>query len=275
MFCVEVIKHVYDFMDKEIEYPLLCVIEKHLEKCGNCRQKYEFEKNLRSLVKAYCVNVAAPDRLRNRILEGLDAIDRDYAEQREVVSGRKVHRKLFSPRSYAIAASVLLSVAGGIFYYTDYFQNDSLSIVDNAVKNHVAAVNDNPLVFNEKTSVVDRVNNYVGNTVNGNFNNTTPFLNNTEQVSLVGGVPVKFCGTSSPCVIFKKGSSKLSLQTVHSSGFPMRNLERARFGPKEFYIGNCRGFNSILWEEDGTTYCLTSDIDKNEMLRFAVSLTSR
>ncbi|HHT9151327.1 MAG TPA: DUF4367 domain-containing protein, partial [Candidatus Wujingus californicus] len=96
-----------------------------------------------------------------------------------------------------------------------------------------------------------------------------------ERVRVVGGVPVNLCGTTSPCVIFDKGGNKLSLQIVRAGNFKTKNLERTQIGPKEFYLGNFRGFNSVLWIDDGVTYCLTSDINKNDVLNFAATLISR
>jgi len=277
MVCVEAIKHLYEFMDKEIDKSQYPIIKEHLDNCFECRQRYEFEKGVRSLVKAFCLNTTAPAYLHSKIIEGLGSVDAEISENKDIqaISEQKVTRAVFSPRFYAVAASILLLIAGGVFYYANYYNynNDFISIVDNAVKNHVVAVNDN-LVFNEKTSVVSNVNKYFGNNINNTLRNSSPLLN-AEQIRIVGGVPVKLCGTSSPCVVFDKGGNKLSLQIIRNSSFPIRNLERVKLGPKEFYIGNRRGFNSVVWEEDGSTYCLTSDINKNEILRFAATLTSR
>ena len=277
MVCVETIKYLYAFLDKEIDKSQYPIIKEHIDNCFECRQRYEFEKGVRSLVKAFCVNTTAPAYLHSKIIEGLGSVDAEISENKDIqaISEQKVTRAVFSPRIYAIAASILLLIGGGVFYYTNYYNynNDSTSIVDNAVKNHVVAVNDN-LVFNEKTSVVGNVNKYLGNTINTKLSNSSPLLN-AERIGIAGGIPVKFCGTSSPCVIFDKGGNKLSLQIIRNSTFPISNLERVKLGPKEFYIGNCRGFNSVIWEEDGSTYCLTSDINKNEILRFAATLTTR
>lgn len=273
MSCIETIKYLHEFMDKELDTPHYHLIKKHIDNCGECYKKHKFETDVRALVKASCVHTTAPAYLRDRICEGLNAIDISSAAH----SGTKVIyklrgvRTLFSPRSYAIAASVLISIAGGIFYSVNSYKNDPATIVNNAVENHVVALHDN-LVFNEKTSVIGKVDKYLGNMINTNFNNSSPFFS-AEQVSVTGGAPVKSYGTSSPCIIFDKGGNKLSLQIIRKSGFPITNLEKTRFGHKEFYLGNCRGFNSVLWKEDGVTYCLTSDMSKNEMLKFAATLT--
>ncbi|OHC06309.1 MAG: mycothiol system anti-sigma-R factor, partial [Planctomycetes bacterium RIFOXYC2_FULL_41_27] len=169
MVCVEAIKYLYEFLDKEIDKSQYPIIKEHLDNCFECRQRYEFEKGVRSLVKAFCLNTTAPAYLHSKIIEGLGSVDAEISENKDIqaISEQKVTRAVFSPRFYAVAASILLLIAGGVFYYANYYNynNDFISIVDNAVKNHVVAVNDN-LVFNEKTSVVSNVNKYFGNNIN-------------------------------------------------------------------------------------------------------------
>lgn len=272
MSCAEAVKYLHEFVDKELDEPLHLIIKNHIDHCEECHQRCEFEKGVRALVKAHCINTAAPAYLYDRIIKNLHSVETTSQKHpdKQVIYKQKVTRAWLSPRFYPIAASILFSIAGGIFYYTNYHSNNSLSIVDNAVKNHVVAVNDN-LVFNEKTSVVGNINKYLENAVNTKLSNSSALIN-TEPVSVAGGIPAKPYGTSSPCVVFDKGGNKLSLQVIHNSNFPMRNLEKVRLGAMEFYTGSCRGFNSVLWEEDGVIYCLTSDIDKNEILKFAATL---
>lgn len=278
MVCVQAIKHLYAFLDKEVDNSQYEMIKDHIDKCFECHQRYEFEKGVRALVKSLCINTTAPAHLHSKIIEGLITVDAEISENNKYIqtpSVQKVTRSLFSPRLYAIAASILLLIAGGVFYYANYYgyHDNSIYIVDNAVKNHVVAINDN-LVFNEKTSVVGSVNKYLENTLNTGLGNSSPLIN-ADRVSISGGMPLKSFGTNSSCVVFDKGGNKLSLQIIRNSSFPIRDLEKTRIGLKEFYIGNCKGFNSVIWEENGLTYCLTSDISKNEILRIATKLTSR
>lgn len=281
MSCADVVKCLYEFMDKEIDEPRYFIVQKHLSHCDECRQRYEFEKGMRSLVKSYCVNTKTPAYLHGRILRGLDSVDREQAHEdanpaEKVIQIQKVKRfPVFSSRSYAVAASLLLSIAMSIFYYTNFYHNNPRSIVNNAVKNHVVAVNNN-LVFNEKTSVVNSANDYLEKTINGKLRNSSPLLN-TNQIRVVGGIPAGSDNgdTNNSCVIFDEGGNKLSLQTIRNNNFPIETLQKIRLGSREFYLGNCQGFNSVLWKEDDLVYCLTSDIHINEMLRFAEALTSR
>lgn len=277
MICIDTIKHLYVFMDKEIDEPHYFAIQMHLNHCGECHQRHEFEKGIRALVKAYNINTTAPTYLHNRILRGLNSVDIENTHRanndtnhttKKIYHEQKTRHTWFSSRSYALAASILLAVAVSIFYYN----TSSISIVDNAVKNHVVAVNNN-LVFNEKTSVVGNMNDYLEKTINTKLRDSSPLLG-ANQIRVVGGMPVRFGRANSSCVIFDKGGNKLSLQTIHNNDFPIKNLEKVQLGSKEFYIGNRGGFHSVLWKEEGLAYCLTSDINTNEMLRFAEALTS-
>ncbi|MCF6157037.1 MAG: mycothiol system anti-sigma-R factor [wastewater metagenome] len=281
MFCADVIKHLYEFMDGEIDEPNHLTIQKHVNHCGECRQRYEIERDIRSLIKSCGKKSPAPPHLYDRIIKGLNAIDLENTRLTDkiihpdtnIIQNQKTEKRiLFSSRFFTIAASFLLAVAMSIFYYSIYHKN-SLSIVDSAVENHVVAVNDNNLVFNEKTSVVGNINDYLEREINTKLESSSPILG-AKQVRVVGGIPVRLGSTDSSCVIFDKGGNKLSLQTIHNNRFPMKNLKRVQLDSKEFYVGNCRGFNSVLWQENDLIYCLTSDINIKEILKFAEALTS-
>ncbi|MCF6150768.1 MAG: hypothetical protein E3K38_00465 [Candidatus Kuenenia stuttgartiensis] len=272
MSCIDVNKYLYEFMDGELETGLYPKLQKHLEHCILCNQRYEFEKQARLLIKSYCKNVIAPRHLHSRIIANLDSIDHELVSRTSPPRQKRL-KMLFSPPTLAIAASLLLMIAGGIFYFANNRQADSVSIVDDAVTNHVKVLNEN-LVFNERTSVVGGASRYLSQNINTQIRKSLNPLN-IEQVRIVNDMPVNLYGTSSPCIVFNHGGNKLSLQIIRNMHFPVAKLERISFGPRDFYITNRRGFNTVIWMENDTTYCLTSDIHTNEMLRFAATLASR
>jgi mycothiol system anti-sigma-R factor len=75
MSCTETIKHLYEFVDNEVDKSNYFTIKRHIEHCKDCRQRYEFEKGIRAMIKAHCINVTAPKLLHNKILNGLNSID--------------------------------------------------------------------------------------------------------------------------------------------------------------------------------------------------------
>ena len=272
MSCIDVNKYLYEFMDGELETGLYPKLQKHLEHCIPCNQRYEFEKQTRLLIKSHCKNVTAPRHLHSRIIANLDSIDHELVSRTSPLRQKRL-KILFSPHTLAIAASLLLMIAGGIFYLANNRQADSVSIVDDAVTNHVKVLNEN-LVFNERTSVVGNAGRYLSQNINTQIRKSLNPLN-IGRVSIVNDLPVNLYGTSSPCIVFNHEGNKLSLQIIRNMHFPIAKLERISFGPRDFYITNRRGFNTVIWIENDTTYFLTSDIHANEMLRFPATLASQ
>ena len=69
--CEEVIAHVFEYLDDEIDAPRRSHIERHLEGCRACYSRTEFEKALRARVRQLGVT-EAPDALRRRLGALLD-----------------------------------------------------------------------------------------------------------------------------------------------------------------------------------------------------------
>ncbi len=55
------------FLDRELSEEDLVQVREHLEACGGCLHRFQFEESLRRLVRVRCQEQAAPDSLRQRI----------------------------------------------------------------------------------------------------------------------------------------------------------------------------------------------------------------
>jgi anti-sigma factor (TIGR02949 family) len=64
--CEEAIRHLLEYLDHECEGQTHEVIDQHLSDCQACYSRMEFEKRLRSQLKA-AGGQAVPDSLKNRI----------------------------------------------------------------------------------------------------------------------------------------------------------------------------------------------------------------
>ena len=67
MNCKESLQKLYDFLDGELEKVPKNEIERHLDRCRHCWDRFEFEKQLKALVKKSCCKEVCPDTLRRRI----------------------------------------------------------------------------------------------------------------------------------------------------------------------------------------------------------------
>jgi len=69
--CEEVLKHLYDYIDKQLDKVSLSKIEEHIKLCKYCRRYHDFEIELKNLVKKSCFQKKAPDILKNKIINML------------------------------------------------------------------------------------------------------------------------------------------------------------------------------------------------------------
>jgi mycothiol system anti-sigma-R factor len=70
--CEKVIKHLFAYLDGEIEADRHADIERHLEECRGCYSRAEFERLLKSRV-AELGEEKAPASLRRRVKALLDS----------------------------------------------------------------------------------------------------------------------------------------------------------------------------------------------------------
>jgi mycothiol system anti-sigma-R factor len=66
MNCREALAKIYEFLDRDGSVPLQ-EIEKHLDCCRHCWDRFEFEKQLKALVKKTCSKATCPESLKSRI----------------------------------------------------------------------------------------------------------------------------------------------------------------------------------------------------------------
>ncbi len=67
MNCKEALEKLYEFLDKELDKVPTSEIQRHLDSCRHCWNRFDFEKQLKALVKKFCSKQACPDTLRRRI----------------------------------------------------------------------------------------------------------------------------------------------------------------------------------------------------------------
>jgi mycothiol system anti-sigma-R factor len=69
--CEEVLKSLYDYIDKQLDEVSYSKIDEHLKLCRYCRQHHDFEIELRRLVNKSCFQDKAPKVLRDKIKDML------------------------------------------------------------------------------------------------------------------------------------------------------------------------------------------------------------
>lgn len=70
--CEEVLKRLYEYIDKQVDETSQSEIDEHIKLCRHCCQHYEFEIKLRELVEKSCFQQRAPDLLKRKISDMLN-----------------------------------------------------------------------------------------------------------------------------------------------------------------------------------------------------------
>lgn len=72
--CRQVLEEVYLYLDGELAREERVLVREHLDDCSPCLRKYGLEQDVKALVARCCGGDAAPDHLRSKVLERLDAV---------------------------------------------------------------------------------------------------------------------------------------------------------------------------------------------------------
>jgi len=73
--CEEVLKHLYEYIDKQLDEGTYEEIEEHIKNCRYCCRHHDFEIELRNMVVRSCFQKKAPDLLKAKINKMLNDID--------------------------------------------------------------------------------------------------------------------------------------------------------------------------------------------------------
>jgi mycothiol system anti-sigma-R factor len=67
--CEEVLKRLYEYIDKELDENVTTEIVEHLKLCKYCCRHHDFEVQLKEMIQKSCFDKKAPDFLKNKISE--------------------------------------------------------------------------------------------------------------------------------------------------------------------------------------------------------------
>jgi mycothiol system anti-sigma-R factor len=74
--CDEALQELYTFLDGELTEQKRSKIKNHLDDCSPCLEVYDFEAELRLVIKHRCQE-QVPDTLREKVAQKLAAIDHE------------------------------------------------------------------------------------------------------------------------------------------------------------------------------------------------------
>ena len=72
MDCEEVLKHLDDYLDRELSADDLARLEAHLCECAHCAKAAQFEESMLDCIRMKIKRICAPKDLLDRIFGALD-----------------------------------------------------------------------------------------------------------------------------------------------------------------------------------------------------------
>jgi anti-sigma factor, TIGR02949 family len=78
--CGEVLDHLYEYLDNEMDEGDCAKLREHFEECSPCLEKYGLEQAIKALIKRSCGCDPTPSDLRSKVLARIDSI-RSAAQQ--------------------------------------------------------------------------------------------------------------------------------------------------------------------------------------------------
>ena len=65
--CDETLRVLYEFLDRELSPDELAEVQRHLDACPPCKDRFMFEADVLRLVRRSCREVSAPPQLVERV----------------------------------------------------------------------------------------------------------------------------------------------------------------------------------------------------------------
>ncbi len=78
--CDEALQELYTFLDGELTETKRAKIKTHLDDCSPCLEVYDFEAELRLVIKHRCQE-SVPDSLRDKVARKLVALDAELQQE--------------------------------------------------------------------------------------------------------------------------------------------------------------------------------------------------
>ena len=235
----------------------------HLERCPGCAHEDAAEQALTEVLERRLPQYSAPLALKRRLTArwAEDAADRP---------GRPSPREWWNRwgRSLVPAAAVALVLLAVIPLYYRPAAPGSAQMVAEAVNDHLRILlSQNPL--DVKSGGIHQVKPWFEGRLD--FAPVVTFGGDAD-FPLEGGAVGYFLDRKAAVFVFHRRLHVVTLFVFRADGlaWPARGLEA--MGTARAYASAARGFNVLLWRENGLGYALVSDVDRADLARLGARI---
>lgn len=254
MQCAESLR-VQAYFDGEVDAPSAAELERHIERCAECRILLQDLGETRAAIRRDLTVHRAPPELRARITRALDH-EAAVPNQRAA----RVDRSMWRARPFWAGAlgGVGVSAAAAMLVFLSLSPSPTNALLDDVVAAHVASLAPSRLIEVEST---DR------HTVKPWFQGKIPFafdlpeLQNTE-FSLLGARMTYLDQVPGAHLIYEAGKHRISVFIFQQGALP-GDLD-ANSGAKKKL-----SFNLETWEQGGLRYFVIGDASAGEITKLS------
>ena len=243
------------YVDLEVTPEEEKIIRGHMESCVECRNLYEQNRTLKETLRGLNETIPVPHDLDKKLITKLNVENKG--------------RLAFKP-SLGVAISLALLVIIALFAAVYLFIPSERNPLLNAVLQSYIDISDGKLQIAYKTENAGNLE------VDLNKTGNIPFEFDVDDFSEMGyelkGALVEDLAKRRSLIFVYEGREPVGYYLLNGleSDFPVKAKKmRVKEKRTDFYLLQRKGYNMVMWEEEGKTCFMVSRIDSNELLSLA------
>ena len=272
--CNEAIEQLHEFLDNELDNGDHSTVKQHIEMCHKCCEKFEFEQNLKKIIKDKTFLHKTPQSLLQSIASQLADLEEERNQPEPIVPEPKAKHNtgifgFFTLRPAFVTMAILLPITiTCLAVYLVFLRPTGFSpIIQVAAERHDSFVNDN-MRLDLVSSDRNEIRRHFKDLQRPNLAINVPECNGRDT-KLLGCKDSSFAGKRSAYVGLSGNHNKISLEMVNGSDMNLNKLNHEMFKGKSYHFGRYKGYNVVLWRQGKTLYSMTSTMGRRDLMRVA------
>lgn len=257
MNCKQAKKHLFSFIDLELNEKISSQIKTHLRSCPLCSQEFKSEKRIESVIREKMVRDRAPLALRHKLIQQIH-------RQNPRSSLWSALFSLFQSRPKRVLATVaLLAIIIGSFYIYRTVRTPYFPIFQEALNNHTNFLAGG-FSLEIASSQAQEVSRWFQEKVD--FPVSVPEFPG-EEIELLGGKLIRIKDQDVVYLFYRSEEHDISFLMHDCTEVRLPRVRSVEVHGQKFDVFTSQGYNVIHLEDDHETPCtIVSDMDLQLLL---------
>lgn len=250
MDCQKIKEYIYSFLDGELDDKTSLLVKEHLSICPLCKLALEQERKADSLIRHNITKEKAPFELKETILS------RIRGPRTQKISIFALH--ILRPILIGACGTVLILILFSLL-------NKPFPVFNEALKEHIQFLKGN-LSLEIQSQSPSEVHSWLQAKLD--FKVMTPDLS-SQGVRLQGARLCNLKSKKTAYIMYNKGEHSLSVFMFDAKSLRFPTTKKVVVNDKMFRLYKEKGYNSVLWVDEGIACVFVSDLDEAELLHLA------